>query len=137
MQDPASLVELALVDIAVKVIDGLTHAVNLVFAGSLHHDTLSLRPRPEEPVAGSLGTTGGDSTVRRAEDALHEFGLGLPVVFVILDDAEGINPEEMQTKAAGDVNGIPESLWKERDIDGLGELLDVRFVRAELGVLLR
>jgi hypothetical protein len=77
---------------------------------SLHQDTLSLRPRLYEPVATPARATCSDDTVSRAKDAFHEFRLGFPVVLIVLNDIEGIDPEALQTETTGDIDSILEHL---------------------------
>jgi hypothetical protein len=96
---------------------------------SLHQDTWSLRPRLDELVATHAHATCSNDTVNRTKDTLHEFRLGFPVVLVVLNDAEGINPEALQTETTGNIDSILERLWEWCDVDTLPELLDFFFCK--------
>ena len=89
-----------------------TNVVSPISRRSLHQDTWSLRPRLDEPVTTPARATCSDDTVSRAKDALHEFRVGFPVVLVVLNDTEGIDPEALQTETKGDIDSILERLWE-------------------------
>ncbi len=78
-----------------------------------------------EAVAGAAAGRGGDGEVAVLVDVGHFCGLGEPVVGVVLDDAEGVDPDVVHAECPGEGDGV---------LEGLGDLLpwDVLKVRFEI-----
>lgn len=62
--------------------------------------------RRQEAVVRAAGADGGNGEVGRGVDALHHLRLALPVLFVVLHDAQRVNPEVPDPQAARDDDGV-------------------------------
>ena len=64
----------------------------------------------EEAVAGVVSRGGGDVEVALTVDSMHQGGLPLPVVFVILDDTERVDPEVPNAKSVRNDSSVSKGL---------------------------
>lgn len=67
-------------------------------------------PGQEAAAGGAGGPGGGDGEAGEAVDVAHDGALALPVGGVVLDDAEGVDPQVAQADGAADGDGVAEGL---------------------------
>jgi len=118
LKNPTAAVDFASVDIATEVIDGSTNVVRQTALDVVHGDSLSLRPRFQKSIICAGGARCGNDAIGRAENFLHALRLVTPIVFVVLDDAERVNPEILMAETARDLDCIPKGPRKGVDRDG-------------------
>lgn len=128
LKDPTATVDLASVNIATEVIDRAAHVVGPTASDMVHDDGLPLEPGFQKSIIGASGTRCRNDTIGRAEDFFHALGLMAPIFFVILGDAEGVNPEILLAQTACNLDCVSKGLRKgvKRD-DPLLPAFDVRF----------
>jgi hypothetical protein len=60
----------------------------------------------QEAVVRAAGADGGNGAVGRGVDALHHLRLALPILLVVLHDAQRVDPEVPDPQAARDEDGV-------------------------------
>ena len=93
-----------------KVVNSITD-VEWPQGGTRHHETLSICSQIQESVPGVISRARSDCTVGCAENRFHFRGLGLPVGYVVLNYAQGVDPEVSYAKFPRDPDSILKCLW--------------------------
>jgi len=92
---------------------GDAHIAELLIFGSTPDANRGLRLTGKiQALVVSLGCEGGDGEGGAFVDTAHLRGLGIPVVFITLNDAKPVNPDVGYSESAGEVDRVPESRRK-------------------------
>ena len=74
--------------------------------------------------AGGLCAGGGDGKRGAGVDVAHCLRVPAPVLFGVLDDAQGVYPEVLEPELSRHLDGVSEGTIERRDRDGLSARLD-------------
>jgi hypothetical protein len=135
LQHPSTAVELSKLDVAMKVVDSWAH-VERPRVSCLQLRAAPGRTVSEEALKRRAGRTGADSAVRVAENLTHSAGLAFPVILVVLDNTQRVDPDILDAEPACYSDCVPERAREALNCDTRHKLFDVVLGSAEFFIVL-
>lgn len=124
LQHPAATVQRSELDVLVEVVNRWAHVNSPGCLGGQWY-TLPVVAGTKKAIRRRFSGAGTDCAVCVAENLLHFCCFLLPVVRIILDDTQRVDPDKVYAKALGDENGIPECSGELFDVNRLLKAFDV------------